>query len=150
MTRSEYVSHIWEYKKRKSVYVKQLFEVRKKVTKLQRKVNSWEQQVKRIDLRNKKIVAIDNLIKDFTGVSVHLKGNINNPHDKQLQLAKKLFYKYGMEHGIGGNFLSDYTKAKNSYTASRLRTQFNRSFYNNPENKKMYHKFLNFINTVKK
>lgn len=142
MTRSEYVSHIWEYKKRRNVVAKRIIADRKQVTQLQKKINRWANQIKIIDKRNDKIKSIDNAIKDFLGVSVKGRGIDTSSKNTHLQLAKKIFYKYGIEQGINGAFLCKYTDTTNPYSASRSRILFTQSFQDNKENSEMYHRFL--------
>lgn len=59
--------------------------------------------------------------------------------------ARYCFYKYCIENGIRGHWVSQWFGFKDKSTPSRGRRIFTRSFITNPEHKKMYHDFISFI-----
>lgn len=105
---------------------------------LQNGITRYKKAIKRIDERNIKIEALDAKIKSFMGFSV--KGSASNKA-KSMNIPRMIFYKWGLENGIGGKYLSQYVEAKDLTTASRGRLRFTRSFTQGSFNKEMWMRF---------
>jgi len=125
-TRKQLISQIWIYRKRRA--------------NLTKKISQWQNQIKRIDVRNSKQYALQKAINDY--FQVDIKTRIM---DTKHKLARNCYYKYGMENGFEGVFLSKAIGRKRPSTASENRLKFTRSFKTNPQNKQAYHNFKNYI-----
>jgi hypothetical protein len=64
--------------------------------------------------------------------------------DLNHQLARNVFYKYGIESKIHGTLLSTHLKKYNS-RAAIARGKFTKTFKTNPKNQQAYHNFKNYI-----
>lgn len=142
--RAYYQRSIWKYEKRREQIRKRYGGYRKKgyaqaVKKIRRRLNSYRKQIKSIDARNKKIKELVDKINNFFEVNIKSKQKT-----LLLSLARSCYYKYGMEHGVDGSFLSVHI-GRSRITAHKQRTRFTRSFKTNKKNKEQYHNFLNSI-----
>lgn len=106
---------------------------------LQWRITSWESQIKKID--ESKSPAIKNIaekVGQFIGYSV--KGS------KKMAIGRKLFYRWGLENGIQGSLLSQYTGSTRNRTAAEVRIRFIRSLSTNPKDKDLWERFKIFMN----
>lgn len=108
--RGEYYRHIFEYKKRREKYRLELEEhkivYRDKTAKLSKKIKLWGREIKRIDERALKIKLLIRAVYLFTGYNV--KRPLENKVSKEVvQLARGLYYKYGLEHKMQGKELRE-------------------------------------------
>lgn len=105
-----------------------------------KKISQWSKGIRRLDERtsaiNQMILAIDDFFE------VDIKSRVLNTTHK---LARNVFYKYGMENGIQGAFLSLALGRTRKKTASECRLRFTRSFPDNNGNKTTYHKFKSYM-----
>lgn len=121
---------------------------------LNRRIEYCRQQMKRIDKREAKIKELAQQVCDFLDIpllhpSGHPLKNCIKQTGRQYQLARMIFYKYAMEQGIMGNFISHWVGAKWVSTASEGRLRFTRSFKNNSENKRIWDHFKLYLKTLK-
>lgn len=114
----------------------------KKLLNIKQKLDNWRRTLRKIEAREKRIQDLIDMIKDFTGSDVYLNKRNYNKND---DISKGIFFKYGMEHRMGGAELSRYIGFSESATGSKNRFRFTRSFKDNPENKKIYHEFLQYV-----
>lgn len=136
-TKAEYKKWIWQYKRRRETFVK-----RQKA--LSAKIKIWKRQVKRMEDREKKVSALGGYIYSFMGYSVRNSGG-NRRMPIEMRNSRGIFYKYGLENGIAGNLLREYTKDSAPGTPGRVRRWFNRKFQSNPSLREQYQAFCNYI-----
>lgn len=129
--RKNYVKWIWQYKKRRDV----MLEHQKEMT---QKIKIWKRQIKRMDDRKARIIALGNAIAMFTGLNVK---NSNGSVTEGMKEAKSMFYKYGLENGMIATELEDYIATEEMGQASKYRRNFNRSFEANPSKRDVYTRF---------
>lgn len=141
-TRKQLISQIWIYRKRKKdirgkygfrnpAYVPMM-------KNMQRKIDAWCKEIKRIDRRNSKIITLHKKIDRFFNCK------LTESHFASTQC--RVFFKYGIEElNVEGTKLSRYLKCKNKATGARERLLFTRTFQKNTANKEAYHKFKTYI-----
>lgn len=132
------------YEKIYSEYQKRIESHQKIITSLRKKCKSLRRSIKRQGQRNDLLHETNKFVKDFTGYSVCNIGG-NTGRNKDLNLAKNLFYKYCLESGIQGGFIARFCGMKQTETVAKQRKIFTRSFATNKENKENYHRFLAYI-----
>ena len=110
---------------------------------LQQKINNWNRKIKRMDERKNKIIALGNAVAYFTGINVKGIG-VESQRNYRIYNATALFAKYGLEHDIGGLYLSQYM-GKHEDAAGRTRLAFTRDFEKYPERKELYHRFCQYM-----
>lgn len=144
-SRKQYYTMVWQYKKRryelKNKYTGR--EYTKRRLRLQRKINTWKCQIKRIDSRNKRIKRLALAVNKYFGQNIK-----NIVCKKDHWLAMNVFYKYGIEDGIQGVFLAQYLKRKDYSMPSRLRLKFTKSFRTDKTNREEYHKFKKYYESI--
>ena len=138
-TKKQLISHIWEYKKRRDVLIKKYGYRTGKTRVITDKIRTWQRQIRIIDKRNKKISLLIKSINDYFDVDI-----TERYGDSKKILARRVYFKYGMEHGIMGKFLSESIGFP-SRAACRSRKQYSKTFKTNPSNKEAYHKFKDYI-----
>lgn len=131
---------IWKYQKRRLVLKEQHGNFSGKTKRITKKISSWNLQIRRIDKRNKFLNELIDSVNEYFDVDIR-----SSRMDGKHKLARKVYYKYAMEKRIQGTFVSKMINRKNIHTASEGRLRFTRSFKSNPENKKIYHNFVNYI-----
>lgn len=147
--KNDYQSFIWEYKHRRELLrkkygfkagLKMPTEYVKRVKGLNKKLRIWQRAIKRHEAVMDKIKVVDTLVMEFMNCSTLRGSNFS----KTKSIAKKIFYKYGIENKIQGIKLGIYVGAKHDWTAGRNRMEFTKSFKTKTENKILYHQFLNY------
>lgn len=128
-TRKQYITQIWVYMERRNKLKRT---DPRKIT-LYRKIRTWRKAIKRIDKRDEAINELVKKVNDYFNVNLY-----NKNGGKELILARNCYYKYGMENGIVGKYLSVMIK-RPKYSCCRARLIFTRSFKKNELNKKQYH-----------
>lgn len=124
MTKHQYQKNIWQYRKRRDYLSKQ--------------IALWQRQLRIMEVRESGCENLIKAIDDFFDVNIRSK--------KQCvlhRLARKVYYKYGMENGFDGTFLSRAIGLRCTHTSANGRLKFTRSFESNPDNKQQYHNFKN-------
>lgn len=124
-TRSQYVTMIWMYKKRR--------------LNLTKKISQWQNEIKRIDIRNSKCSQLLKMVNEFFEVDIS-----SRIMDTKHKLARNCYYKYGMENGFEGSFLTKTIGRTRLKNAAENRRKFTKSFKENKPNKEAYHKFKNY------
>jgi hypothetical protein len=112
-----------------------------KAKKLKYGIEHINRKLNRIEKKERLVKQLAEVVEEFTGWNVTRKEVCDN----RGKLARNLFYKYGMEHGLLGCYLGTYCGLKGSRTAPRGRMRFTRSFKKHPENLEMWKRFSNFI-----
>lgn len=130
-TKNHYQILVAEYKKRK------------RTPKNARKLKVWQQAIRRIKKQEGKIKVLDNDIKEFFGISVR---GSSKSRKREYNLARAIFYRYGMENGIHSSRMAAYTGHKHYDHLFRSRLNFIRSFITNAENKDIWNRFIQSLN----
>lgn len=158
--KNRYEQALWTYLKRREDLRKQYGEkwrknpeYSKRVMLMSRRIDSIKGQIKRIERRNETINQIGWAVQEFLCIPSYPSNKAHKSrlhfsikrHEKEFEIARQILYKYGMENGIQGVFISAYVGAKDPCTASRGRLSFTRSFVSKPENRELWHRFKNFI-----
>lgn len=126
-TRKEYVSMIWQYRKRRDA--------------LNQKIQTWVRELKRIDAKNEKALFLIREVNQYFNVEIQVR--CNKP---QYVLARNCYYKYGMEEmDLRGLVLAKTLGNTYRKRASESRLRFTRSFRVNLKNKEAYHSFKRYI-----
>lgn len=125
-SRSQYVSMIWIYKSRRLGLTK--------------KIAQWQNEIRRIDLRNSKQEKLKNCINEYFQVDI-----ASRKMDEKHKMARNVYYKYGMENGFEGSFLCKAIGRTKTKIAAECRLRFTRSFKTNKTNKETYHKFTSYM-----
>lgn len=113
-------------------------------TRINSRIKTCKKAIKRIEDRESKVKRLDALVMEFFDVvSMRGSNSAGRVSDDLFLLARKVFYKYGMENGIKGSQLERYTGAS-SWTAGRSRMQFTRSFTNNKNNYEKWKQFAEY------
>jgi len=137
-TRSEYVTMIWTYQKRREA-VKDKYGTGK-TRKITKKISQWSKEVRRIDKRNERINSLIESVNYYFSVTIESKV-MNAAH----KLARKVYYKYSIESGFEGTFASKSIGMSRVHTATEGRRTFTNSFKGNPLNREVYHNFKTYI-----
>lgn len=130
--------HIWEYEKRRKNYRNQL----KNAT---NKIKEWKRVMTRVEERTNKLLAINNALATFCGISVR---NTANHKSARALEAKRIFYKYCLEHDISATLIAEFVGVRRGDTISDCRRNFNKSFVTNPEKRELYTRFERYINDL--
>lgn len=132
------------YEKIYSEYQKRIKSHQKIITSLRHKCKSLKRSIKRQGKRNDFLNEVNGFVKEFTGYSVFNIGG-NTGRNKDLNLAKNIFYKYCLESGVQGGFVARFCGMKQTETVAKQRKNFTRSFATNKENKENYHRFIAYV-----
>lgn len=115
---------------------------------------SLDGQIRYLRQRKRKLISyrevlkfVYNSIEEFIGFPP---SPGNHGSNKEKNIARNIFYKYCMEHGIAGSEVSAYIGLKDRDTAARRRRKFTRSFSTNEYNKEIWDRFLLFIRDKEK
>lgn len=139
MTRKEYYTMIYEYKKRRSEAKKKYtiqMDIQKNCT---RKIRQWQKEIKRIDYRNNKIKDIIKSVNEYFNVDIS-----SRKMDKAHSLARNIYYKLSVESRLQGKFVSN-SIGRSNWCASICRLKFQKTFTTNPENRKAFHNFKKYF-----
>jgi len=144
--KNRYQQKIWVYEKRRDEIRKEYgFRNHPKmatVRNITKKICSWRREIKRIEVKMNALKKNDDLIKSFMDISVR---DIKVWQNEEGKIARNIFYKYSIEHGISSPYISEYIGLKNNSRASIQRLNFTRSFKKHKANKEIYKRFLQFI-----
>ena len=138
-TRKQYQTMIWTYEKRRAELIEKYGYRTGRTIQISNKIRNWRRQIRIMDGKSK---AISDLIKK---VNQYFDVDISDRYGGAKKiLARKIYFKYGMENKIDGNLLSESIGFPKR-AASRSRREFTKSFKTNPCNKEEYHKFKTYI-----
>lgn len=145
--RAAYQHHIWTYQQRGKTTAKGLVSIHK-----------WTKKIAEIDKITNQMIAISNAVSMFAGRSPRrvgkntrrlTKNNEISLDYKMIKLAKGLFYKYGLEHGIWATHLAQFVGAYRKDEALIYRKQFTASFKDKDSiNKQKWDMFLAYLNLL--
>lgn len=131
---------IWQYQKRRNEVKKQLgrgnSNYNERVKVLKTGILRYRKRIKVIDDQVAKMQIIDEGVEDFVGISPREKGKKNNN-----EIARKLFYTWGLENGVRSTYLVDYIESTYRKGPTIIRMRFKRSFKDKPENKQLWRNF---------
>ena len=110
--RARLYANIWEYKKR----IRKEGQKPGRILDMEEMIKKWEKMIEEIDKETIMVRALGNAISYRTGFNVK-----NSYHNKLpgMRIALGLFYKYGLDNGITGQRLLDYTRCKGRCLVSR-------------------------------
>jgi len=137
-TRSEYVTMIWVYKARRKL-IKDKWGTGKTVQ-LTKKISQWTKEIKRIDKRNEIIGNLIESVNNYFDVKIESKCM-----DAAHKLARKVYYKYGIETRMQGVWISKAIGMSRVHTATESRRIFTQSFKTNEYHKSIYHRFKAYL-----
>lgn len=115
----------------------------KRAYKLQKQIRNYKEIIKRLDKVWDKIFLLEKVVVAFTGQKIKYTFRQN---DKELRIAKYLYYKFGLENGIRGLELRQYLGVpySNRFQPLKFRARFTKSFQSVPENKELWIRFKRF------
>lgn len=122
-------------------------EYRKRVIKMNRKLDAWRCSIRRIEKRQTTLKRVDRLIRDFMDCD-KIRGSMGN-RSRQMQMARAIFFKHCLENRITSPWLALYTGAKDLSTPGNVRRRFTRSFPDKPENRQLWHQWKAFLQANK-
>lgn len=149
MTKAEYQSCIWEYKRRRSLYrnnytgVMPLYKTRRYII-LTRKISQWNKEIKRLDIRKEKIGKIVSQVNKYFNVKIQ-----DRVFNKEHNLARQIYFKLGLESKICGTHLLRFIGRRHEDTAAYNRRVLIKSFKIKKENKEAYHSFKKYLENNK-
>lgn len=112
------------------------------------KIDCWRWLIKKIDIKLSKLSTLERAVNSFTGVRLStIKGNSYRLIGTHGWMAKAIYYKYGLEHGLRNTELRMYIgmgKRQSQYEPNRYRTTFTRSFADTPKNREIWVSFKKF------
>lgn len=103
---------------------------------LTKRISQWTKEIKRIENRKRKIQKIVSAINEYFLVDIKSRST-----NKDVVLARMIYFKYGLENRICGTHLLRHIGRRHPDVARYNRTKLNRSFVDNPENKDAYLRF---------
>jgi hypothetical protein len=108
-----------------------------------RRISAYNAKIREIDAKQDKIDNLAKRVEEFT--SQLLKTEV--VRRKSPYPIHGLYFKYGMEHGMKGTELCTHlgTTASNQSLPTLVRTNFTKSFSTNPENRELYHRFIQYM-----
>jgi hypothetical protein len=132
-------SNIWEYKRRMDGGEQKPG----RIMDMQEMIKKWEKMMEDIDRENNLIRALGNAVAYRTGYNVK-----KNYHNKLpgMKQALGLFYKYGLDNGITGKRLLEYTGASGSNIPGKFRSWM----VSTEENLNVYHGFKRYMEELLK
>lgn len=159
LKRKRYYTMIWLYKKRRQElrarygitvlhngHRRLPDEYKEKAKRLNKKIGSWNREIRKIDTITGKVNKLKKAVMDFTGEDIHNQVGLKVP--ETVKMAKFIYYKFGLENGIMGILLSNEI-GSHARQPSIYRTRFTRSFKTIPENKQKWLDFKDFYERLK-
>jgi len=147
--RGKYYKYIFEYKKRRAIRKKKLeeaqIEYRNSVAQINKKIKLWGREIRRIDERYRKIQKLKKAITIFTGYD--LKTRNKKKDIKSRELARGLYYKYGLEHKMQGKELREVAGFSRVQQPTECRRWMTKQIVSDP---KMRQQWENFKELMKK
>lgn len=135
--------HIHTYRQRREQYKVKYGKETEKYRKLSRQISfsihSLKKKIKRIDVKRAEVERIKKGVEEFMDVSLP-----SIEKSEKIFMAKRLYYKYGMESGINGYYLRSLMN-DGKHTPGKYRLSFTRSFSKKPENKALWKRFKVFM-----
>lgn len=155
MTRkNRYQAHIHEYKKRRAKLREQYPNWSKgntlyamKVARINRKIKNWTNRINRLELKEKGIWHINNMICSFLGLKTLRLTSAQGEPKKELKTTakgRKLLCAYAIDNRLGGVALSSFLGCDNTSTYA-ARTKFKKSFKTNKANYELWQQFKLFV-----
>ncbi len=155
--RKYYYTMVWQYTQRRQklrdkfgISVihnghKKLPEAYKKQSyRLNKKIGVWNREIRKIDMRVKKIAKLKKAVVDFTGQDIS--NHVGHKVCPKVKIAKSIYYKFGLENGLLGTLLSEHIGSE-VRQPSTYRRRFTKSFATTPENKVIWLQFKDFYKT---
>lgn len=139
-SKNQYQSMIHTYLQRKEqLKKKDKIKYADNIKMLSKKIKTWKLQVYRLQKRHDIIKGLMKSVNYFFGVDIRLRKK-----DRKHNLARNVFYKYGMENRLRGAWLCLELGRTRFKTTSECRMKFTKSFKTKPENKQAYIDFKNY------
>jgi hypothetical protein len=144
-SRKQYITKIFEYRRRREIYRANykgevpLYKTERYIL-LTNRISQWTKEIKRIEIRKRKIQTIVNAVNDYFLVDIRSRST-----NKDVVLARMIYFKYGLENRICGTHLLRHIGRKHHDVARHNRNRLNKSFVTNPENKQEYQNFKKSI-----
>lgn len=132
MTKADYQRKIWTYRKRRDG-------IKERCRNLTKKINQWENEIRRIDYKRKELTAIRNLVNKYFDLNI-----ANKTTSPEYNLARNIYYKIAIESKIQGKIVSEFIGRKKK-TAGECRLNFTRNFNKNKISKEAYHNFKKYF-----
>lgn len=155
--KGDLAKRVWEYKKRREV-IRERYgykpegyrgkasnSYKRAVFNINTKISYWNRKMRELTEMRNKIETLGRAIKEYTGYNVK---NSYSDKDRQLNSARKLFAKYGMENGIPGVLLGEYIGNDKKHYTAELRERFNTSIPTHPENSDLYIRFQRYMEDI--
>ena len=145
ISRKEYISRIWIYKERRKKYVSNYkgsgpVSSTDSYKLLTKRISQWTKEIKRLDKRKEKIQCIVDSVNNYFDVDI-----VTRSTNSRVVLARKIYFKIGLELGIRGTHLARQIRRRSNDIASYSRITLTKSFKTNPENKEAFHNFKNYF-----
>ena len=138
MTRKEYYTMIYVYKKRREE-AKKKYEIQRNIYRnCTKKIGQWQNEIKRIDTRKRKIKGIIKSINEYFDVDIS-----SRKMDKAHTLARNVYYKLAVESRLQGKLVSN-SIGRSNWCASVCRLKFQKTFPTKPENREAFHNFKKY------
>lgn len=149
MTKNQYQQAVNTYTKRRTELIRRqavaIASMRKRQRALSKKMDTWKNQLRRIEAREQRVKAAAAIVCEYFSVKtlVNQYGN----RKRKMIMVLNVFYKYGIESGIGGKYLSHYTGCKTVPPAANQRRKFTASFRTNKNNLDTWHNFKAYVHS---
>lgn len=145
MRRELYYFKIQSYKKRRAEYrMKYTGELpiykTERYLHLTKRISQWQKEIKRLDVRKEKINKILQSVNRYFNVKIESRSR--NP---LTDLARKVYFKIGLEQHICGTHLGRFIGRKHENVASYNRKTLTQSFKTKPENREAFYNFKQYI-----
>jgi hypothetical protein len=116
-------------------------EYKKQSAKLNKKIGAWNREIRKIDMKTKKIIKLKRSVEMFTGEDIDNQVGYRVP--ESVKLAKCIYYKFGLENGLLGTLLSECIGSQ-VQQPRKYRKMFTKSFTTTPKNKEVWLRFKAF------
>ena len=139
MTRKDYYTMIYTYKQRREE-AKRNYEAQRNIYRnCTKKIGQWQNEIKRIDSRKRKIKEIIKSINEYFDVDIS-----SRKMDKDHALARNVYYKLAVESRLQGKLVSN-SIGRSNWCASINRLKFQKTFKTRPENREAFHNFKKYF-----
>lgn len=116
-----------------------------KVANIANKISNIRRAIKAIEATESKLHSIDNMLKDFIGLSVFHIGNRKKVNGIDAIIAKNIFYRHALESGVAGSHVARFCDLKRLRHPTTQRRAFIRSFETNHYNRAMWYRWAAFV-----
>lgn len=143
--RGTYLTKIFEYRKRREEYRKNykgdvaIYKTERYILYTKR-ISQWTKEIKRIETRKRKILKIINAVNKYFWVDIRTRST-----KKDVVLARKIYFKIGLEMRICGTHLTRAIGRTHKDVATYNRNSLIKSFKTNPENREVFHNFKKYF-----